>query len=100
MVSSLIGGTPALVFADDPKIGTNAGFQIASPDMPFVGRVFTFASAPGEDFNDQQGDPDYALASLEIVAVAPVPVPAGAILLGSALAGFAGIARRRKSSRG
>ena len=54
---------------------------------PLVGSVFTFTAAPT---NDNQGDPDYALAGLE---VAPIPLPAGALLL---LTGVGALAAGRR----
>lgn len=55
-----------------------------------TGKVFSFWV---NDTNDGQGNPDAALAAVEI---APIPLPAGIFLLGGALAGL-GLARRRKS---
>lgn len=70
---------------------TNPGYG-AFGGLDLVGKNFTFSVGRTNDLggNDK---PDYALAGVD---VAPVPLPAGALLLGSALAGFA-VMRRRKS---
>jgi hypothetical protein len=44
--------------------------------------VFTFTA---ENSNDLEGDPDFALAGLEI---APIPLPAGTLPLGTAILGL------------
>lgn len=54
------------------------------------GTTFTFTPA---ETNDSFGRPDFALAGIE-VELAPIPLPAGILLLGGALAGL-GVARRR-----
>jgi hypothetical protein len=53
------------------------------------GSQFTFWAS---ETNDMEGRPDFALAAVEI---SPVPLPAGALLLLTGLAGL-GIARRRR----
>lgn len=71
------------------------GFASTS-DISVKGTVFTFWVAEGAGShpnNDFVGSADAALASIEVAAV---PLPAGVVLLGSALAGL-GLARRRKS---
>ncbi|MFN0116088.1 MAG: VPLPA-CTERM sorting domain-containing protein [Paracoccaceae bacterium] len=72
---------------------TNSGYG-AYTGLNFVGKAFTFSVAPTNDLLNRIDKPDYALAGID---VAPVPLPAGALLLGSALAGFA-MLRRRKSA--
>lgn len=57
--------------------------------ISLVGKQFTFFAS---DTNDQYGVPDFALAALD---VAPVPLPAGLLLLPTAIGGLA-LARRRK----
>lgn len=61
-----------------------------TPFFAASGDTFTFAEAGR---NDGQGVSDYALAAF---TVAPIPLPAGVLLLGTALAGL-GFARRRKA---
>lgn len=53
------------------------------------GNQFTFFAG---DWNDEYGTPDFALAGLDI---APVPLPAGMLLLPTAIGGMM-LARRRK----
>ena len=61
--------------------------------LSFTGTSFTFTPI---DTNDAFGNPDFALAGLEF-EVAPVPLPAGILLLGGALGGL-GLARRKKKA--
>ncbi|MBM9593896.1 hypothetical protein JM664_05135 [Rhodobacteraceae bacterium MCCB 386] len=53
--------------------------------VDFTGRSFTFDAGAG---NDGVGVGDFALAGLQLGDLVPVPVPAGALLLGTALLGF------------
>lgn len=59
-----------------------------------TGTSFTFEA--GED-NDAFAFPDFALAGLDATEVAPIPLPAGILLLGGALGGL-GLARRKKAA--
>lgn len=72
--------------APDKLLG---GFLAAATNLK--GTSFTFFEAIG---NDGRGVGDFALAG---VTVEPVPLPAGMLLLGTALGGL-GIARRRKKA--
>ncbi len=71
---------------------TNPGYA-AFTGLSFIGKAFTFTVGPTNDLfgNDK---PDYALAGVEVSAV---PLPAGALLLGTALAGV-GFFRRRRAA--
>lgn len=69
--------------------GGNPGYAYYN-GLGFTGTTFTFASETG---NDSVGKADYALGAVEL---APIPLPAGVLLLGGALAGL-GFARRRKA---
>ena len=84
-------GTIAAVDASELFRPGGAGFQSVS--FSAIGRVFSFDAGDG---NDDQGIGDFALAGLTFEDIAPVPLPAGGVLLGTALLGF-GLARRRKA---
>lgn len=67
----------------------NFGFK--QDTTALKGTVFTFFAAPT---NDDVGRPDFSLAAVEL---APVPLPAGLLLMGTALGGL-GLMRRRKKA--
>jgi PEP-CTERM putative exosortase interaction domain len=72
---------------------TNNGFKLES-GFKLVGTTFTFFVDPNG--NDNVGRPDAALAALEI---APVPLPAGGLLIASALGGLGLLRRKQKKAR-
>lgn len=84
---SVDGGAP-LSFGALVPFSDGVGF--GSFDTSLTGTTFSF-SVMGP--NDNVASPDYALAGLDL---APIPLPAGAFLLGGALLGL-GALRRRKS---
>ena len=71
--------------------GMNGGYHFEDTlDTGIYTTALTFTVDPG---NDAQGFADYSLAAID---VAPIPLPAGGLLLLGALGGL-GIARRRKT---
>lgn len=69
---------------DDP-------FGFGGISLELFGSEFTFVAS---ETNDEFGMPDFALAALDIQVV---PLPAGILLLGTALGGL-GLARRKRKS--
>ena len=94
-----VPGAPAddALVASQVIDGTTPGY--ASKTTSLKGTTFTFFVGPadpgiglGGTGNDDVGQRDYALAAIEISAV---PLPAGVILMGTALGGL-GLARRKR----
>lgn len=77
----------------DQVFPSGNGFKMAD-GFKLVGDTFSFFVDPVG--NDNIGRPDAALASIEI---APVPLPAGGLLIASALGGL-GLLRRKKKTDG
>lgn len=84
-----VDGAPNVEFGATETF-VQGGFGFGSFMTDLVGKTFIFAAA---NTNDDVARPDYALAGVD---VSPIPLPAGMLLLGTALAGL-GITRRRKS---
>ncbi|WP_306751787.1 VPLPA-CTERM sorting domain-containing protein [Paracoccus actinidiae] len=93
------GASPSLPADADVTVNasevfkTNNGFKLES-GFKLVGTTFTFFVDPNG--NDNVGRPDAALAALEI---APVPLPAGGLLIASALGGLGLLRRKQKKAR-
>jgi len=86
-----VGGTSVNVnfnVLNDPL----GGYAEKILDTPLFGSVVTFTAG---NTNDNAGVADGALAALK---VAPVPLPAGGLLLLTALGGVAALRRKRKSA--
>ncbi len=91
-------GGDFIFFAATEADGVNGGYLFGDPNAPSSGAgatIFTssltFQAGPG---NDGLGFADFSLAAVD-VDLAPIPIPAGGILLLTALGGL-GFARRRK----
>lgn len=82
-----VGSTPGAVASQTFAAGGVGGFAETGA-ISLTGTSFTFFAGDGPD----DGDDDFALGAVQL---APVPVPAGLLLMGTALAGL-GFARRRK----
>ena len=83
-----IGTVPGVVAASLLAQTSNQIGYGALTGLKLKGSTFTFFAGPGED--DNSGD--YALAALDVAAI---PLPAGALLIGTAFGAF-GLMRRRK----
>jgi hypothetical protein len=90
---SVDGSADAVFSAQEAYVPGGFGFGKFASSL--AGKSFTFSAGDIDPTNnDDVGQPDYALAGAD---VSPVPLPAGFLLLGGALAGM-GIARRRRKS--
>jgi hypothetical protein len=89
------------IAAAEAQLEATANTAVAGKENKFGYGSLTGMSLKGTTFsffasstNDGQGQPDFALAGL---TVAPIPLPAGAILFGTALGGLGLMRRKRKS---
>ncbi len=86
-VVTVDGGTVLDIFAVD-QFGAGAGYAERT-GLGAIGRAFAFTVRSG---NDSVGQPDAALAALQVAAI---PVPAAGVLLIGALGGLGFMRRRR-----
>lgn len=80
-------------FLASEVVGSNGGYHFG--DAMDIGIYTTALTFTVDADNDNQGYADYALAAVD---VAPIPLPAGGLLLLGALGGLS-LARRRKSRK-
>ena len=92
------GGLVSASFAaQTPLLSPAVGFG-SFDGLSIFGTSFTFSAQAG---NDLAAMPDFSLAGVEFDfagVVAPIPLPAGVLLLGAALGGLGFAGRRRKSA--
>ncbi|MGR3343204.1 MAG: VPLPA-CTERM sorting domain-containing protein, partial [Paracoccaceae bacterium] len=88
-IGSAPGAADAFANADD-VFQNNFGYRELT-GLGLFGSSFTFWAGGG---NDNRGSADFALAAVDI---SPVPLPAGLVLLGTALAGFGALRRKRQN---
>ena len=82
--------------SDAAVVGNDSGFRFGTLGEAVSSSAFTFAAFTE---NDGVGFADFALAGIEAEpTVAPIPLPAGALLLGSGLLAFGGAAARRRKA--
>lgn len=86
-VLTVDGGDVFEIFANQ-MVGTGAGYAELT-ELSKIGTEFAFTVRDG---NDSVGQPDAALAALQVAAI---PVPAAGILLVGALGGLGAMRRRR-----
>lgn len=98
-VISWDGGSDSIFFAANQLDGAMGGYLYGDPSAPDSGTgmsIFTtqliFRAGPG---NDGNGFADFSLAAVDVELTA-VPIPAGGILLLTALGGLGFAHRRRK----
>jgi hypothetical protein len=88
--------TESIIATQTKSTGNNSGYQFANVDSNgYTVTSLTFRAGATNQFGDD-GVRDYALAGLD-VEVAPIPLPAGGLLLLTAIGGLAA-ARRRKQA--
>ena len=93
MVNVSVDGGEGVVFSaqtlnQDGTVGLGA-----FTGLMLSGTSFTFTAM---EPNDAFGSPDFALAGIEFSDIAPIPLPAGGLLLAGALGGLGFAARRRR----
>lgn len=90
-IANIAWNSSTISFLANEVIGVNGGYNFGDPMS--VGIYTTALTFTAGASNDNQGYADFALAGID---VAPIPLPAGGLLLLGALGGL-GFARRRKT---